>query len=91
MMAIGQLGPPAAERAHIALVGCLSSESPTVRRAAVRTIGHLRDVAAMDSIAGLLSDNTPDPGAWFDDDCTVAQAAEVVLRELTAPALALAN
>jgi HEAT repeat protein len=82
MMGIGQLGPLVADQAHSALVRCLSAESPTVRRAAIRTLGQLRDVAALDDIAALRADTTLDPSAWFDDDCTVGQTAELTLAEL---------
>jgi HEAT repeat protein len=84
MMAIGQIGPEVVDRAHSALVRCLSADSPTVRRAAIRTLGALRDHAAIDAIAALSGDATEDPNAWFDDDCTVAQTAEIVLSQLRA-------
>jgi HEAT repeat protein len=82
MMAIGQFGPEATDQVHAAVVRCLSSSSPTVRRAAIRTLGALRDQAAIDDIAALLADTTLDPSAWFDDDCTVAQTAEIILSQL---------
>jgi len=83
MMGIGQLGPVAAVPAHPALVRRLGATSPTVRRVAIRTLGQLRDLTAIQDIAVLRSDNTQDPSAWFDDDCTVAQTAELVLAELS--------
>ena len=82
MMGIGQFGPVVAAQAHSALVQCLSAESPTVRRAAIRTLGQVRDLAALDDIAALRADSTLDPSAWFDDDCTVGQTAELTLTEL---------
>ena len=82
MMGIGQFGPAAAELAHSALVRCLSATSPSVRRSAIRTLGQLRDFAAIDDIAALRADTAVDPSAWFDDDCTVAQTAELTLAEL---------
>jgi len=82
MIAIGQLGPSATSAAHASLVRSLADESPTVRRAAIRAMGQLRDVAASREIAKLISDHTLDPSAWFDDDCTVSQAAEETLRAL---------
>lgn len=84
LMAIGQLGSGIADRARDGVVRCLSADSPTVRRAAIRTLGALRDVAAMTAIASLASDTTQDPSAWFDDDCTVGQTATLVLQELQA-------
>jgi HEAT repeat protein len=86
MTAIGQFGPDVANQVHSALVRCLSAASPTLRRAAIRTLGALQDQAAVDDIAALLDDTTLDPGAWFDDDCTVAQTAEIVLSQLRAVA-----
>ena len=83
MIGIGQFGPPAAVPAHSALVRRLGVTSPTVRRAAIRTLGQIRDLAAIEEIAALRTDNTLDPSAWFDDDCTVAQTAELVLAELS--------
>ena len=82
MMGIGQFGPVAADQAHSALVRCLSASSPTVRRAAIRTLGQLRDFSAIDDIAALRSDTALDPSAWFEDDRTVAQSAELTLAEL---------
>ena len=84
LMAIGQLGPGIADRAHDGVVRCLSADSPTVRRAAIRVLGALRDVAAITAIANLASDTMQDPSAWFDDDCTVGQTAALVLGELQA-------
>ena len=82
MMSIGQFGSAATEPAHSALVCCLGATSPTVRRAAIRTLGQLRDLDAIPQIAALRTDHTQDPNAWFDDDCTVAQTAELVLAAL---------
>ena len=82
MMGIARFGPAAADQAHSALVRCLKASSPTVRRSAIRTLGALRDLSALDAIAALRSDHTLDPSAWFDDDCTVAQTAELVLAKL---------
>lgn len=81
LMAIGQLGPGIADRAHDGVMRCLSADSPTVRRAAIRTLGALRDATAITAIAKLTSDTTLDPSAWFDDDCTVAQTAALVLED----------
>jgi hypothetical protein len=38
-------------------------------------------VAAITAIAKLTADTTLDPSAWFDDDCTVAQTAILVLKD----------
>jgi HEAT repeat protein len=84
MIAIGQLGPSAASVAHDSLVRSLADESPTIRRVAIHTLGRLRDAEAAREIAKLLSDHASDPSAWFDDDCTVSQAAEETLRALDA-------
>lgn len=83
-MAIGQLGPGIVDRAHEGVMRCLSADSPTVRRAAMRTLAALHDVTAIAAVAKLTSDTTQDPSAWFDDDCTVAQTANIVLQELRA-------
>jgi HEAT repeat protein len=85
MLAIGQFGPAVADQAHSGLVNCLAAVSPTVRRAAIRALGQLRDSHAIDHIAALTSDDTLDPSAWFDDDCTVAQAAVATLADLRQP------
>jgi HEAT repeat protein len=85
LMAIGQLGPGIADRAHDGIMRSLTAESPTVRRAAIRTLGTLRDVEAIGAISALTSDTTLDPSAWFDDDCTVGQTAALVLEELQSP------
>jgi HEAT repeat protein len=82
MMAIERFGPMVAEQAHSALVRCLAATCPTVRRAAIRTLGKLRDFSAIGDIAALRADTTIDPSAWFDDDCTVAQTAELTISEL---------
>lgn len=84
LTAIGQLGPGVAERARDGVMRCLLADSPTVRRAALRTLGALRDVTAITAIARLTSDTTQDPSAWFDGDCTVGQTATLVLGELQA-------
>ena len=82
MMGLAHFGRAIAEQAHSALVRCLTASSPTVRRSAIRTLGALRDVSALDAIATLRNDPAVDASAWFDDDCTVAQTAELVLAEL---------
>ena len=82
MMAIAQLGPGVKEAVHDVLLACLSDESPTVRRYAVRTLAALHDRSARDAIARLLSDQTLDPSAWWDDDVTVADAARAALAAL---------
>jgi len=56
----------------------LSDPSPTVRRASIRTLMALDDVASREAIARLLTDDTLDPNAWFDDDATVAQLASAL-------------
>jgi len=83
MIVIGQFGSAAAVPAHAALVRCLGSASPTIRRRAIRTLGQVRDLAAIEHVAALRTDHTQDPSAWFDDDCTVALTAELVLAELS--------
>jgi len=85
MMGIAQFGPTVAAQAHSALVRCLTASSPTVRRTAIRTLGALRDVSAVHAITALRTDPALDPSAWFDDDCTVAQTAELVLADLSGP------
>ena len=45
----------------------------------------LDDVASREAIARLLTDDTLDPSAWFDDDATVAQAARSALDALDRP------
>jgi HEAT repeat protein len=82
MMVIAHLGPSVAADARAMLVECLSSDHPTVRRAAVRTLSEFDDVAARPHLKSLLSDRTLDPSAWFDDDCTVGDAAKQALEVL---------
>jgi HEAT repeat protein len=83
MMGLAHFGPAIAEQAHSALVCCLAAPSPTVRRSAIRTLAALRDESAVDAIAALRTDPALDASAWFDDDCTVAQTAELALAELS--------
>jgi HEAT repeat protein len=82
MMAVGRIGPSVAGSAHAALVACLSSHHPTIRRAAIRTLGELQDVHAVPYIQALRHDEAIDPSAWFGDDCSVGQTAELVLAAL---------
>lgn len=84
MMGIARFGPHIADQARPYLVRSLAAFSPTVRRSAIRTLGTLRDVSAVDAIAALRTDSTLDPSAWFDDDCTVGQTADLVIAELQA-------
>ena len=81
MMAVGRMGPSVAGSAHAALVTCLSSHHPTIRRAAIRTLGELQDVHAVPNIKALRH-GAIDPSAWFDDACSVGQTAELVLAAL---------
>jgi hypothetical protein len=82
MIVIAHLGPSVAADARAVLIECLSSDHPTIRRAAARTLSELGDVAAKPHLRSLLSDLTLDPSAWFDDDCTVGDAAKLALQVL---------
>ena len=86
MIGLGHLGPPAADLARDALVAALADTSPTTRRGAIDTLRRLDDVASIDAIARLLTDDTVDPSAWTDDDCTVAMTARTAFDELQASA-----
>jgi hypothetical protein len=82
MMGLQVLGPATAALAHETLIELLLDPSPTVRRGAIVTLAKLGDVVSRDAIARLLTDDTLDPSAWFDDDGTVSQAAHVALDAL---------
>jgi hypothetical protein len=82
MIGLGQMGRAIAGVVREAVVEKLSDPSPMTRRAAIRTLEGLRDVASRDAIAALVSDDVVDPSAWFDDDCTVAHAARAALATL---------
>lgn len=76
------LEPAVAGIAHDALVDALDDPSPTIRRQAIETLVALRDVAARDAIARLLTDDALDPSAWGEDKCTVALAARAAIAAL---------
>ena len=82
MIGLAQMGPAVADVARDAVVEKLSDPSPMTRRGAIGTLERLHDVASRDAIAALVTDDTVDPGAWFDDDCTVAHAARAALATL---------
>lgn len=82
MIGLGQMGRAVADVARDAVVEKLSDPSPMTRRAAIRTLEWMHDVASRDAIAALVADDTVDPSAWFDDDCTVAHAARAALAAL---------
>ncbi|HMF40955.1 MAG TPA: HEAT repeat domain-containing protein [Polyangia bacterium] len=65
--------------AHDVLVEALSDPSPTIRRHAIETLMALGDAAARDAIARLLTDDTLDPSAWGEDNCTVALMARAAI------------
>ena len=85
MIAVGVVGPAVVDDVRDVLVEKMSDPSPTVRRASIRTLMALDDVASREAIARLLTDDTLDPSAWFDDDATVAQAARSALVALDRP------
>src|SRR3954468_12162288 len=68
MIAVGVVGGGATDAARDVLHEKLGDPSPTIRRAAIRTLMALDDVASRDAIAGLLTDEAVDPSAWFDED-----------------------
>jgi HEAT repeat protein len=82
MIAIARLGPAVADTVRDSLRAGLADGSPTVRRAAIQAIAALKDRSSRDAIVPLLSDDTLDPSTWFDDDCTVSQAATAALKSL---------
>jgi HEAT repeat protein len=82
MMAIARLGRSVIPVVQDPVKAKLADNSPTVRRAAIQTLTALKDVSARDAIAGLVADETLDPSAWFDDDCTVSQAARAAIETL---------
>jgi len=86
MIGLGVVGSgAAADAAREVLHGKLAAPSPTIRRAAIRTLMALDDVASRDAIARLLGDEAVDPTAWFDSDAVVAQAARAALDSLDRP------
>ena len=85
MIAIGVVGPAVVDDVRDVLAEKLSDPSPTVRRASIRTLMALDDVASREAIARLLTDDTLDPSAWFADDATVAEAARSALAALDRP------
>jgi HEAT repeat protein len=85
MISVGVVGRAATDAAREVLHGKLADPSPTIRRAAIRTLMALDDVASRDAIARLLSDETRDPGAWFDDDAVVGHAARNAIDSLDRP------
>jgi hypothetical protein len=82
MMGLQVIGPAAAASARASLIELLANPSPTVRRGAIVTLEKLDDLPSQDAIARLLTDDTLDPSAWFDDDCTVSQTAHLALDAL---------
>jgi hypothetical protein len=84
MMGIARLGPGIIDVVRGPLRVALSDSSPTVRRASIQAIVAVKDRGARDAVAALLGDDTLDPSAWFDDDCTVSQAAASALKALDA-------
>jgi HEAT repeat protein len=85
MIAVGVVGQAATDAAREVLVGKLADPSPTIRRAAIRTLMALDDVASRDAIARLLTDETLDPSAWFDEDAVVGEAARTAIASLDRP------
>jgi hypothetical protein len=90
MIGIARLGPVVVDIVRAPLQASLGDGSPTVRRAAIQAIAAVEEQSARDAVAALVGDDTLDPSAWFDDDCTVSQAAIAALKTLdslkTAPA-----
>jgi HEAT repeat protein len=82
LIGISRLGPAVVDIVREPLRAALIDRSPTVRRAAIQAIVAIKDQSARASIAALVSDDTLDPSAWFDDDCTVSQAATAALKTL---------
>lgn len=82
MIGISGLGPSVREAVRAPLRVALSDTSPTVRRTAIKTIVAVQDRSARDAVAAMVADNTLDPSAWFDDDCTVSQTATAALDAL---------
>jgi HEAT repeat protein len=85
MIAVGVVGPAATDAARQVLHEKLADPSPTLRRAAIRTLMALDDVASRDAIARLLTDGAADPTAWFDADAIVGQAARNAIDSLDRP------
>src|SRR4051794_32972169 len=85
MIAIGVVGEAAKDPARAELQAKLSDPSPTIRRAAIRTLMALDDVASRDAIARLLTDEALDPSAWFDEDAVVGEAARAAIASLDRP------
>ena len=85
MIAVGVVGSAGAEAVRGVLHEKLGDPSPTIRRAAIRTLMALDDVASRDAIARLLTDEALDPSAWFDADAIVGQAARTAIDSLDRP------
>jgi HEAT repeat protein len=85
MIGIGVVGSAATDTARAALQQKLLDPSPTIRRAAIRTLMALDDVASREAIARLLTDDALDPTAWFDEDAVVGQAARAAIDALDRP------
>jgi hypothetical protein len=85
MIAVGVVGQAGADAVRGVLHEKLADRSPTIRRAAIRTLMALDDVASRDAIARLLTDEAEDPTAWFDADAIVGHAARNAIDSLDRP------
>ncbi len=85
MVALCQIGDDHEPDVSRALVHCLTDPEAIVRRSALETLGVLRVAWAVPQIAACLSDRTPIPEAWFDDDATPSQAARRALEAIGSP------
>lgn len=63
----------------------LGSPKPTLRYAAIEAVRTLSDDTWVPMLADLLSDHTPVPGAWFEEDDTISKATALALESIGTP------